>query len=157
MGSGDQIGMDFGEFDLTQVKTQTPPGPPEWVRWFRQMDAQLEKFATETVPGLPEPIWSDAAIDRVAAVFGEFFPYEDSVTDPEKADIADQFVRWIGECYVHRRGMQWYNHPHASGGRYQGFGPAVREPGNDAETTFVVEILEWAAHDDLTYVRHVLG
>ncbi|WP_433714144.1 hypothetical protein ACQP2U_08395 [Nocardia sp. CA-084685] len=159
MGSGDQIGMDFDDVDLTPVETPAPPGPPEWVRWFRQMDARLTTFTTETIPGLPQPIWSEPAMDRIEAVFFDFLPDEASVTDPANADIADQFVRWTGECFVRASGWQWCTVPdaRARGGLYRDFGPAVRGYDDDPDPLFIVPLLKAATHNDFGEIRYRFG
>ncbi len=150
MSDGEQIGFDLG----VEVAGQSviPPGPPEWVRWYRQMDEQLAVFTTETIPDLPQPFWSDSAMDRVETVFVDFLPNEDSVTDPANYGIADQFIRWVGECFVRRYGWQWCYVPDG-GGLYPNFGPALRGFDEDPDPLYIVSLVKAATHDDFGEIR----
>ncbi len=128
--------MDLGDVDLTPIGRPIPPGPPEWVEWFRQMNSQLRKFATETIPDLPQPIWSADAIERVAEVFDRIFPDLESIEDPANADVVDQFIRWFGECAVHYHGDEWC---------YTSYGPALRSD-DDTEGEGPTTVRFWLAH-----------
>ncbi|MFE9575334.1 hypothetical protein ACFYO1_03025 [Nocardia sp. NPDC006044] len=146
MSDDPQMMIDLGDVDLTPIHRQVPPGPPEWVRWFSQMDAQLAKFATETIPALPQPIWSDEAIERVAEVFDGLFPDIETVDDPANAEIVDQFIRWLGECYTHYSDETWW---------YSTYGPALYdpdEPNKDGPTTVRFWLL-YAAEYGFAYIR----
>ncbi|WP_216895640.1 hypothetical protein [Nocardia alni] len=143
---------------MDELTNSTAFESPAWGAWLDDMDTRLTHFATVTIPGLPEPFWGDPAIERICAVFPVFFPTEDTATDPARFETIDVFVRWIGECYIRRiEGFVWFSHPHAARGIYSGFGPALRHPGRDEDTMFVLEILEWAATESLGRVRRSLG
>ncbi|MGF6888567.1 hypothetical protein ABIA39_007912 [Nocardia sp. GAS34] len=145
--SNEQLSLDLGEIDLTPVDNPEPPGPVEWRHWYRHMDTQLDKFSTETIPELPQPIWSTDAIERVAAVFDDMFPDTDSVSDPANADRVDQFIRWFGECSIHYRP--------GSHGWYSPDGPALRtgEDNDEQDLTTVQFWVDYAAEYGFDHVR----
>ncbi|WP_067665808.1 DUF6968 family protein [Nocardia miyunensis] len=145
--SNDQLSLDLGDIDMTPVDNPAPPGPAEWRRWYRQMDTQLDRFSTETIPELPQPIWSTDAIERVAAVFDDMFPDTDSVSDPSNADRVDQFIRWFGECSIHYHpGSRWW---------YSPYGPTLRTPEDhdEQEVTTVRFWVDYAAEYGFDHVR----
>lgn len=147
MSNDEQMMIDLGQLDLTPVTRRTPPGPADWIRWFAQMDAQLRRFATETIPDLPHPIWSTEAIDRVGEVFDRIFPDKETVADPANADLVDQFLRWIGECYTHYTDDEWC---------YSTYGPAIYNAADDPKgegPTAVRFWLNYAAEYGFDYIR----
>ncbi|WP_167669978.1 hypothetical protein [Nocardia mikamii] len=72
------------------------------------MSAQLQKFGSATILGLPQPVWSAEAVDRVGPVFDVLFPDIDSVRTPADPDLVDQFLRRFGECSIHNHVPEWH-------------------------------------------------
>jgi hypothetical protein len=135
----------------------TPLGSLAWRRWHASIPVRLREFTTLTFPGLPELWYSDAALDRVQANYHNIFPTMESVTAREKHSTTDLFVTWVGSVYVARcPQMVWYSHPHAASNVYVGFGPALRHNTDDSKSTYVIELLEWAAADGFDLVRATL-
>ncbi|SUA48584.1 Uncharacterised protein [Nocardia africana] len=141
------MGLDFGDIELTPIERRVPPGPAEWRQWFQQMSAQLHKFGSVTIPGLPQPVWSAEAVNRVAEVFDDLFPDVESVRMAADPDVVDQFLRWFGECSIHNHpGQEWCYLPEGS---------ALRDADDleGHELTTVRLWLEHAAEFGFDYVR----
>lgn len=62
----------------------------------------------------------------------------------ENRELADGFVRFLGECYVRRGGMTWTNRPEWGPPLYADFGPAVQ--GDD--TRSMVAIAQYLSDSD---------
>ncbi|WP_146097755.1 hypothetical protein [Nocardia nova] len=145
--SDEQMGLDFGDVALTPIERRVPPGPVEWRHWFQQMPTQLNKFGSVTIRGLPQPVWSAEAVERVAQVFDDLFPDVESVRTPADPDLVDQFLRWFGECSIHNHpGQEWCYLPE---------GPALRDADDveGHELTTVRSWLEYAAEFGFDHVR----
>ncbi|WP_040840043.1 hypothetical protein [Nocardia brevicatena] len=118
---------------------------PEWVVWSspQRIQAAVDKLFGETLPRIPadwkvhtgsaEPIgpmpmgidrYSDEmALHWIDDAFDYFFPGEDSVFEPDNAEIVDQFVCYIGEYFVRHCDGRWINDPEA--GVLHDFGPTI--------------------------------
>ncbi|MBB5916811.1 hypothetical protein BJY24_005723 [Nocardia transvalensis] len=119
---------------------------PAWREWSRpeRIAHQVDRLFSETLPAVPtgpggwttpagDPLPPMPAVARyddamklhwLADVFGGFFPDEDSLLVADNADLADQFVCYIGQYFVERCGGRWINDPSLGGMLYE-FGPAV--------------------------------
>ncbi|MFF0452943.1 hypothetical protein [Nocardia africana] len=60
--SDEQMGLDFGDVALTPIERRVPPGRSGGSGSSR-CPAQLQKFGFVTIPGLPQPVWSDEPAD----------------------------------------------------------------------------------------------
>ncbi|WP_040829461.1 hypothetical protein [Nocardia jiangxiensis] len=131
MGEDEQLGMDLG----------VPVERTAWARWVDpdRRGGQLRKFLDRIgLPDLPEQAWEfeSAEASRIGEVIAEVFPDIETATAPENADLADQLVCFVGECFVRYAGAQWYDQARYSQTRewtddleyvslYEGIEPAV--------------------------------
>ncbi|MFG1791246.1 hypothetical protein [Nocardia sp. NPDC049149] len=128
MGQSDeQIGFEI-EFD---DKTQ---GFLNWVAPER-MEAGVRAFLTETVPHVADYTdrwWESPLTLRILKAAKELFGDRDGLLDLENREAADQFIRFYGECFVRRAGMEWTNRPEwSSAPLYTDFSPAVHDGHGD--------------------------
>ncbi|WP_280383380.1 hypothetical protein [Nocardia wallacei] len=121
--------MDDDNTELTiddeVAQMEADESQPEWQEWLDGIRSRMSTFLTATVPGMPQPWWSNDALHHIEDVFARFFPDEDSLSNPDKFGIADQFVTYIGECFVRRAGGIWMNLPGEGQPLYESFGPGV--------------------------------
>ncbi|QIS23596.1 hypothetical protein [Nocardia terpenica] len=120
---------------------------PEWVAWRSRVATQVDRLFTETLlRAVGEPTasgdivapmpdagrYDDAMILYwITDVFEQFFSDDDSLYAAENADIADQFVCYIGEYFVQHCGGEWANDPTVGGPLYT-FGPTIGYTWTDA-------------------------
>lgn len=147
---------------------------PAWVAWARpqRIAAEIDRLFTETLPRVPiggTKGWTTPAglavppmprADRysdemklywITDVFDYFFPDEDSIYEPEQAEVADQFVCYIGEYFVQHCGGRWVNDPTVGGPLYE-FGPAIAYDWTGS-TDFPVDLLFTAVEEhDFSHV-----
>ncbi|WP_433662065.1 hypothetical protein ACQPW1_07890 [Nocardia sp. CA-128927] len=117
-----------------------------WLAWLADMDVQIHKFFTETVPDLPENPWTAEGLQHAEAAALKLFPDWETVPLPENRDVADQFSRYVGEVF--RRNFEgiWRNEPSFDSRRNPlGFGPVIHTPENP-EYLDVVNLLTAAMH-----------
>ncbi|MEU8897269.1 hypothetical protein [Nocardia sp. NPDC048505] len=80
-----------------------------WLEWVapQRFTEQLNRFFTETVPEMPDDPFTVEGLDRAEAVWRVLWPSRKApFPDP---DIADQFIRYIGETYRRTLGGEWIN------------------------------------------------
>ncbi|WP_405159647.1 hypothetical protein OG203_24610 [Nocardia sp. NBC_01499] len=123
----DQMGFDIEFDDKTQAFI-------EWVAPER-MEAQIQAFLTETVPGIAhyaDEWWRSPLTKQVLAATKELFEGRDGFLAFDNRDSADSFIRFYGECFVRRAGMTWTNRPEwSSQPLYSDFSPAVHDGKGD--------------------------
>ncbi|MFI5716033.1 hypothetical protein [Nocardia sp. NPDC051750] len=104
---------------------------PEWVVWSstEHIAEAIDRLFTETLPRVPAD-WktlservvgpmpqgvdrysNEMALHWIDDVFDFFFPDEDSLSEPERADAVTQFVAYIGDYFVRHCGGRWVNRP----------------------------------------------
>lgn len=115
----DQMGFDI-EFDAATEAYL------DWVAPER-MESGVREFLAVTVPDMPddEPWWKPPLSTRIMEAAKQLFG-EPGLTATENRDLADGFVRFLGECYVRRGGLHWTNRPEWGPPLYTDFGPAVQ-------------------------------
>jgi hypothetical protein len=139
---------------------------PAWERWINPdtVAAKIDALFNTTLRSVPQRAWwIDQGWSRAGGdvwqpmpacgrydpemmwwiadmAFGWFFPDEAAVEDPAKFEIADQFVTYIGQCFVERLEAVPFNDPYAGAPLY-GFGPAVVMPFGDNKIETLVSIL----------------
>ncbi|WP_433654543.1 hypothetical protein ACQPW1_27780 [Nocardia sp. CA-128927] len=104
---------------------------PRWLAWLAEMDDQIDRFRTETVPGLSAGPWDAEDLRSVERALLERFPDVDDAEGPEHQETVDQFARFIGEVFRRNFEGHWYNNTDADDQR-RGFGPSLREGYNPA-------------------------
>ncbi|KZM70744.1 hypothetical protein [Nocardia terpenica] len=118
--SDDQLGFDI-EYD---EKTQA------WLDWVApdHMESRVRAFLAEAAPEVDaDSLWwkppqSTQAMEAAHKLFGDWAGF----IAPENRELADGFIRFLGECYVRRTGMTWTNRPEWGAPLYVDFGPAVQ-------------------------------
>lgn len=102
---------------------------PRWLAWLADMDTQLGKFFTDTVPDMPANPWTAEGLAHAEAAALTIFPESGAEDLPENRDVSDQFHRFIGETFRRNFEGEWRNVPSLGGGQpLHGFGPVVLEP-----------------------------
>ncbi|MGW0251161.1 hypothetical protein ACWDYH_31485 [Nocardia goodfellowii] len=90
---------------------------PEWLAWVQpdRIAAQVERLFTVTLPaepGLsPRPDadrYSDEMLGWVGDAFEKLLPDDDALYELDNADLADQFVCYVGTALVERAGGEWF-------------------------------------------------
>ncbi|WP_218024955.1 hypothetical protein, partial [Nocardia pseudovaccinii] len=104
-----------------------------------QMESQVRKFLTDTIPGIAEystdAWWKKPLLTSILEATKELFGDLDGFTAPENHDPADQFVRFLGECYVRRHpDTTWTNRPEWGDPLYVDIGPAVQVRGTSVQS-----------------------
>ncbi|WP_280494645.1 hypothetical protein [Nocardia asiatica] len=139
----EQIGFDIEFDDKTQAFL-------DWVAPER-MESQIRKFLSDTVPGIADysdTWWTQPLTARILEAAKEVFGDREGFRSPENRDAADQFIRFYGECFVRRAGMEWTNRPEWSGAPfYTDFSPAVHD-GNGEETRSMVSMTDYLFLED---------
>lgn len=100
MGTDEQLSMDLG-VDQTA-----------WDKW---VDAdrrrrQAQKFMDYAgIRDIPEVPWSedDPELEKLDAVVSELFPDMVTAMTPEKSEMADAFICFLGECFIKFAGARW--------------------------------------------------
>ncbi|MEU6830020.1 hypothetical protein ABZ894_15350 [Nocardia beijingensis] len=115
----DQMGFDI-EFDAATEAYL------DWVSPER-MESKVREFLAVTVPDMPDDAawWKPPLSTRIMEAAKQLFG-ETGLTATENRDLADGFVRFLGECYVRRGGLQWTNRPEWGPPLYTDFGPSVQ-------------------------------
>ncbi|WP_433522271.1 hypothetical protein ACQPZ2_34650 [Nocardia pseudovaccinii] len=120
MGNDEQIGFEI-EFD---EKTQA------WLDWVapERIESQVQAFLTRTIPDMTSdsPWWKPPMSTRIMEAAKELFGDRAGFFAIENRDSADQFILFLGECYVRRAGYGWMNIPEWGPPLYDDFGPSVR-------------------------------
>ncbi|MGK8520379.1 hypothetical protein ACRS6B_01880 [Nocardia asteroides] len=115
----DQIGFDIEFDDRTQAFL-------DWVAPDR-MESRVRAFLATTVPNMNDdaPWWKPPLSTQVMEAAKELFG-ESGLIATENRELADGFIRFLGECYVRRGGLQWTNRPEWGPPLYNEFGPSVQ-------------------------------
>ncbi len=124
----EQIGFDIEFDDKTQAFL-------DWVAPER-MESGVRAFLAVTVPHMPDeaqwwhPPLSRQVMEAAKDLFGDWAGF----VAPENRELADGFIRFLGECYV--RGAEiitWTNRPgeRKSAQLYTDIAPTVRVIGDD--------------------------
>ncbi|WP_280251302.1 hypothetical protein [Nocardia abscessus] len=115
----EQIGFDIEFDDKTQAFL-------EWVAP-EGMESGVRAFLAATVPDMDDDAlwWKKPLSTQVMEAAKELFG-EAGLVAPENRELADGFIRFLGECYVRRGGLTWTNRPEWGPPLYADFGPAVR-------------------------------
>ncbi|MBF6340317.1 hypothetical protein IU450_31150 [Nocardia abscessus] len=125
----EQIGFDIEFDDKTQAFL-------DWVAPER-MESGVRAFLSATVPDMADdaawwkPPLSTRTMEAAKQLFGE-----PGLTATENRELADGFIRFLGECYVRRGGLQWTNRPGWGQPLYTDFGPAVQ--GDDTRSMVAI-------------------
>ncbi|WP_454194800.1 hypothetical protein [Nocardia sp. Marseille-Q1738] len=133
----EQIGFDIEFDDKTQAFL-------DWVAP-EHMESGVRAFLAEMVPDVSYELawWKPPLSTRIMeAAKGRFG--EAGLTGAENRELADGFVRFLGECYVRRGGLHWTNRPEWGPPLYSDFGPAVRGDGDRS----MVAIAEYLSDSD---------
>lgn len=133
----EQIGFDMEFDDKTQAFL-------DWVAPER-MESGVRRFLEATIPDIAEDAawWKPPLSTRIMEAAKQLFG-EAGLTAPQNRELADGFVRFLGECYVRRGGLQWTNRPEWGPPLYTDFGPAVQGDG----TRSMVSIAEYLSDSD---------
>ncbi|MGK8500900.1 hypothetical protein [Nocardia asiatica] len=133
----DQIGFDIEFDDKTQAFL-------DWVAPER-MESKVREFLAATVPDMADDAawWMPPLSTRIMEAAKQLFG-ESGLTATRNRELADGFIRFLGECYVRRGGLQWTNRPEWGPPLYTDFGPAVQGDG----TRSMVSIAEYLSDSD---------
>ncbi|MEV6325960.1 hypothetical protein AB0M45_33055 [Nocardia sp. NPDC051787] len=125
----EQIGFDIEFDDKTQAFL-------DWVAPER-MELEVRAFLARTVPDVSYELawWKPPLSTRIMEVAKDLFG-EAGLVAPENRELADGFIRFLGECYVRRGGLQWTNRPEWGSPLFTDFGPAVR--GDDTRSMVAI-------------------
>lgn len=122
----------------------------DWVDADRRT-AQARKFMRRAgIARIPaEPWLSDAPeVQRLNVLVAELFPDMETAAKPENAATVDEFICFVGECYIKFARAQWFDfewhgRDHSF---YDSVNPALRWLGEDAEEEVTAwEIMESVA------------
>ncbi|MEC3955808.1 hypothetical protein VMT65_22435 [Nocardia sp. CDC153] len=125
---------------------------PRWLAWLAEMDGALETFFSVDVPDMPADPFTAAGLTHAEQSLMARFSSADPLLEPENAEVADRFQRYLGETFI-RSGFEgrWMN-VRISDDRdtnvffdRRGFEPVVSEPFN-AVFIDVVSLILTAAH-----------
>ncbi|MER7453191.1 hypothetical protein ABTW96_23190 [Nocardia beijingensis] len=117
----DQMGFDI-EFDAATEAYL------DWVAPER-MESGVRAFLAATVPDMADDAawWKPPLSTQVMEAAKELFGDWDGFIAPENRELADGFVRFLGECYIRRHGdITWTNSGKSNSPLYPDFGPAVK-------------------------------
>lgn len=135
--SDEQIGFDIEFDDKTQAFL-------EWVKP-ENMESGIRKFFGETLGGVADydsdAWWKQPTSGRVMNAAKERFGDRAGFFSEENREVADQFIRFLGECYVRRAAMEWTNRPDWSGPLYPDFGPGVKHGDDVRRVALIAEDL----------------
>uniref|UniRef100_UPI003F49968B hypothetical protein n=1 Tax=Nocardia suismassiliense TaxID=2077092 RepID=UPI003F49968B len=117
----------------------------DWVAPER-MESEVRAFLAEVTPDIGEDSqwWKPPLSTQVLEAAKVSFDGSAGLLAPENHDLADGFIRFLGECYVRRGGMAWTNRPEWGPPLYTDFGPAVQ--GDD--TRSMVSIAQYLSDSD---------
>jgi hypothetical protein len=133
----EQFGFDMEFDDKTQAFL-------DWVAPER-MESGVREFLAATVPDIADDAawWKPPLSTRIMEAAKQLFG-EPGLTATQNRELADGFIRFLGECYVRRGGLQWTNRPEWGQPLYTDFGPAVQGDG----TRSMVSIAEYLSDSD---------
>ncbi|MBF6356059.1 hypothetical protein IU449_16170 [Nocardia higoensis] len=136
MGTDEQLGLDF-EVQRTA-----------WGDWVdpERRTAQARKFMDRAgVTRIPNTPWAAGSpeVKRLDALVTQLFPNMETAMRPENSDAADEFICFVGECYIKFARAQWFDFEWR--GRehsfYDSVNPALRWLVDDDEDE---EVTAWA-------------
>jgi hypothetical protein len=117
----EQIGFDIEFDDKTQAFL-------DWVAPER-MESGVSAFLATAVSDMSDdsqwwkPPLSTNILEAAKRLFGDW----DGFVAPENRELADGFIRFLGECYIRRHGdITWSNSAKDGAPLYPDFGPAVQ-------------------------------
>ncbi|NKY86811.1 hypothetical protein [Nocardia veterana] len=123
MSDAEQIGFDIDFDDHTRA----------WLDWVapEHRRQQAERFAEYVgLPGIPESPWPEGApeIDQLSEATARLFPDMETAMSRDRFEAADQFICFLGECFIKFAGAQWFEYTYF--GReysfYEQINPALR-------------------------------
>lgn len=102
MGNDEQLIIDLG----------VPVEQTEWGKWVDpdRRKAQVRKFMERAgISRFPSEPWPEgsAEVKRLDPIVAELFPDMATAMAPEKADMADAFICFVGECFIRFAGAEW--------------------------------------------------
>jgi hypothetical protein len=119
----EQLGFDLDYDEKTRAYL-------EWVAP-EHMEAQVEKFLAATVGDVPaegagtwwNPPFSTRVMEATVRLFGDW----ESFIAPENHELADGFIRFLGECFIRRYDdITWTNRREWGAPLYDDIGPGVQ-------------------------------
>lgn len=144
---------------------QAAQDDPEWVAWSQpqRLTGAIDKLFTETLPRVPTD-WTDHTGDAIGPMpqgvapysremvdywlkkaFNYLIPDDDALYERDNADLANQFVCYIGEYFVRYCRGTWVNDPEAK--LLYPFGPSICYDWTD-DADYPVNMLFDAAETD---------
>lgn len=132
---------------------------PEWLDFCEpdRIDSQVQTFLTDTIPDVPDGVWWDTPVlEHIETAVADLFPDVEALTAPGRAEIADQFVCFLGELFVHRAGGLWINVAGDGDPLYDLIGPSIAFEHTLAIEN-VVDLALSAVEDGFSVVTMVLG
>ncbi|WP_157101406.1 hypothetical protein [Nocardia shimofusensis] len=134
MGPDEQLGLDF-EVQRTA-----------WGDWVdpERRKAQARKFMDRAgIARIPNQPWGAGApeVQRLNALVAELFPDMETATKSENAATVDEFICFVGECYIKFARAEWFDfewhgREHSL---YDSVNPALRWLGDETEE----EVTAW--------------
>ncbi|NKY25614.1 hypothetical protein [Nocardia gamkensis] len=102
MGNDEQLTMDLG----------VPVEQTAWGKWVDpdRRAAQVRKFMDYAgIREIPSEPWAEdsAEVERLDSIIADLFPDLATAMRPEKADMTDAFICFIGECFIKYAGAEW--------------------------------------------------
>ncbi|WP_280430053.1 hypothetical protein [Nocardia brasiliensis] len=130
MGTDEQLSMDLGV-------ERTPWG--KWVdpdRRRKQAQKFMDYAGISEIPSRPWPEGSPE-VKRLDPIVAELFPDLATAMTPGKADMADAFICFMGECFIRFAGAEWieYEWPGEEYTFYPDINPALRFDTDDEDET----------------------
>lgn len=107
---------------------------PAWLQWSRpdriatQVDRLFRRVMTTPVEAVPMPTTGRHSYTMLAwmdTFFGWYFPQRCDLADPDKAEVLDEFVCWVGQTFERRAAAIWANDVDGPRIGASGYSPAV--------------------------------
>ncbi|WP_280502638.1 hypothetical protein [Nocardia farcinica] len=141
MGNDEQLVMDLG----------VPVERTAWGKWVdperhrSQMQTFMEYAGLQRLP--PEPWPEDSEeVRRLNSIVAGLFPELNTAMSPERADISDAFICFVGACFIEFAGAEWVDYEWFGGQNsfYDHVNPALRFDTPDED-----EFTIWGLMDDM--------
>ena len=85
---------------------------PGFEHWLAMMDHVVEDdFLTFDLDGMPDDPYTEEGLRIAEAAALHQFPDRASVTDPHNAELADKYIRFVGQAFVRGLGLTWTDEP----------------------------------------------
>ena len=152
MSDAEQIGFDIDFDEHTQA----------WLEWVapEHQAQQAHRFAEYVgLSGIPSEPWPDGApeIEQLAEVIARLFPDMETAMSRDCVEAADQFICFLGECFIAHAGAQWFEYTYF--GReysfYEEINPALRY-GIDEDSDTAWGLVQSAVDDGFPVVAEQL-